>query len=99
MAKKHAKSEPRNRGTAKGPIGLKNKIESALRSEFPSDTIDVTDGYKGNVHILVVSRRFDGMNESAREQFLEEVIADSGVTAAQRGKISLLLAMSPGEIK
>lgn len=94
-----ASGKRRVRGAAKGGLDLKPLIVAALRKEFPNDTIDISDGYMGNVHVLVISRRFDNQNESVRTKLLEEIIAASGITKAQQKKISLLLALSPGEIK
>lgn len=93
------KTKRKLRSAAKGALDLKAKIEKALRAEFPGDTVDISDGYKGNVHVLVVSRRFDNKNDLDRQAWLEDVIADSGISKAQRAKVSLVLAMSPGEIK
>jgi hypothetical protein len=95
-----ARKKGRRLGTgAKGSIDLKRKLEQALRSVFPRDTIDITDGYKGNVHVMVVSRLFDGKSEYERQGMLHEIIDSSGVSSKQRGQISLLLALSPGELK
>lgn len=93
------KKVSRTRAPAKSPLDIKRKIEAALRAEFPIDTVDVSDGYKDNVHILVVSRRFDGMHEYERHEMLRQIIKGAGLTKAQIGKISLVLAWSPGEIK
>ncbi|HRQ72191.1 MAG TPA: hypothetical protein PLU35_04095 [Phycisphaerales bacterium] len=89
----------RRRGSAKGSIDLKNKIVTALREEFPKDTVDVTDGYMGNIHVLVVSRLFDGKSEYERQGILRDCLDRAGLTNAQTSKISLMLALSPGEIK
>ncbi len=99
MKKTTTKKATRNRGPARGSLDLKSKIEASLRAEFPNDTVDVSDGYKGNVHVLVVSRRFDGKSEYERQEMLHQAINAAGLTKPQTGKISLLLAMSPAEIK
>jgi hypothetical protein len=96
---KGAKKAARKRAPAKGPIDLKHTLERSLRGAFPNDTVDVSDGYKGNVHVLVVSRRFDGMSEYQRQSLLRGVIDAGSLTVAQQNKISLLLALSPAEIK
>jgi hypothetical protein len=94
----HAKRGGRS-GKPRGTVDLRTAVEAALRKAFPTDTVDISDGFNGNLHVLVVSRRFDTMNERSRIKFLEEVIVDAGLTKAQQAKISLLLALSPGEIK
>ncbi|MCC6321377.1 MAG: hypothetical protein IT438_08080 [Phycisphaerales bacterium] len=100
MNKSSAKRASRkSRSPARGSLDLKRKLEDALRTRFRSDTIDVSDGYKGNVHVLVVSRKFDGKSDYERQEMLHQIINDANLTKAQIGKISLLLAMSPAEIK
>jgi stress-induced morphogen len=93
------KTATRHRTPAKGPLDLKQKLEMALRAAFSNDTVDISNGYKGNVHVLVVSRKFDGKSEYERQELLHALIRDAGLTKPQQGKISLLLAMSPSEIK
>jgi len=99
MKKTATKAAQRTLDSAKGSLDLKRKLETALRAEFPTDTVDVSDGYKGNVHVLIVSRRFDAKSDYERQEMLHQIINGAGLTKAQMGKISLLLAMSPGEIK
>jgi acid stress-induced BolA-like protein IbaG/YrbA len=36
---------------------LKEKIKRILQNDFPSETVDVSDGYSDNIHVIVVSRR------------------------------------------
>lgn len=89
----------RVRSAPAGPLALKRKLEGALRHRFVADTVDITDGYSGNVHVLVVSRQFDGKSDYERQTLLHKLIDDAGLTQAQKRRISLLLALSPGEIK
>ena len=77
----------------------KRRIERALRAEFPHDTVDVSDGYGPNIHVLVVSRRFDAMPEPDRREMLSSLIRTAGLAEDEEGLISLLLAWSPAEIK
>lgn len=93
------KKSKKSRSPALGTLDMKPKLEAALRAEFKHDTVDITDGYKGNVHVLVVSRKFDGKGDYERQDMLHKIIDDAGLTKAQIGKISLLLAMSPSELK
>jgi hypothetical protein len=87
------------RGSAKGTLDLKKRLEDALRQAFPHDTVDVSDGYRDNVHVLVVSRRFDDLSDKSRYALLWRLVEGSGLTAAQKDRISVLLGLSPGEIK
>lgn len=94
-----AKKRSRSLGSAKRPTNAKHAIEAAMRKHFPHDTVDVSDGYKGNIHILVVSRQFDRFSEYERQGVLRDIIESSGISKDQQAKISLLLAYSPSELK
>jgi stress-induced morphogen len=98
-AKPKPRKTARRRSPARGPIDLKERLRAALRDHFKHDTVDITDGYKGNVHILIVSREFDGKGDYERQAMLHRIIDNAGLTKSQFSKISLLLALSPGEIK
>lgn len=78
---------------------LKDKITSILREKFPHDTVDVSDGYKDNVHIIVVSREFDNMDETTKQDFLWSIIDKSDLTAKEKLKISRILPWNPAELK
>lgn len=78
---------------------LKKKIEGVLRTEFPGETVDVSDGYGDNVHVIVVSRRFNGMREKEKQDLLWSTIDKSGFTDAEKVKISLILPYSPSDLK
>ena len=79
---------------------LKAKIYSILKAEFPEDTVDVTDGYHQNVHILVVSRKFDKFrSEKTRQEYLWNLIERGKLTEEQKSHISLLLPVSPALLK
>jgi len=78
---------------------LKKKIEELLRAEFPSETVDVSDGYKDNIHIVVVSRRFDDMREKEKLDAVWQIIDGSDLTYAEKALISLIVPYSPRELK
>jgi len=78
---------------------LKAKLERAFRKQFPRDTVDISDGYQDLIHVLVVSRKFDGMGEKEKQQFLWRVIDKMNLAKDEEGLISLLLPVSPTEIK
>ncbi len=50
------------------------KVVNALREEFPHDTIATTQGYRGRVHVKVVSERFNGMNGEDRQAFVYDLL-------------------------
>lgn len=79
---------------------LKKRIYDALKLEFPDETVDISDGYRDNIHVLVVSRKFDKFSEKKKMAYLWEAITANGVfTDEELAKISLLLAYSPKELK
>ena len=84
---------------ARGRDEVKKLIEEAFRKEFPRDTVDISDGYMDNIHVLVVSRRFDTMDETTKQDMLWTLINGSGLTESERSLISLVLPLSPAEIK
>jgi hypothetical protein len=95
-----AKSTARKPGTkAKPAPGLMHRIESAFRAKFPTDTVDVSRGYKDNVHVLVVSRQFDGLSERAKYALLWKIIEHAGLSDPEKDRVSVLLGLSPAEIK
>ena len=78
---------------------LKKKIETILRARFPGETVDVSDGHGDNIHVIVVSRQFDGMREKEKQDLLWSVIDASDLSNAEKVKISLILPYSPGDLK
>jgi acid stress-induced BolA-like protein IbaG/YrbA len=78
---------------------LKKKIEDILRKEFPGETVDVSDGYNDNIHVVVVSRKFDGMREKEKQELLWKPIDEGNLTDSEKVKISLILPYSPGDLK
>lgn len=78
---------------------LIHRIEAALRAQFPQDTVDVTAGYGTNLHVLVVSRRFDDLSEKAKQDLLWSAIDHAQLTDAEKTRISLMLAYSPASLK
>jgi hypothetical protein len=89
----HKRTRPRARPA------LKSLLQSALRGKFPSDTVDISDGFDGNIHVLVVSRVFDKMSERSRRAYLWNVIESTDMTDAELELITVLLAISPRELK
>ena len=78
---------------------IKAVLESAIRAEFPNDTVDISDGYKDNIHVLVVSRRFDKMTDEEQRDLLWGLIDQAGLDEGEKALISLALAVSPSMIK
>jgi stress-induced morphogen len=81
-------------------VRIKNKLEALLREEFnENSTVDVSDGYQDNLHIVVVSRKFSGKSENEKLDMLWRVIETSDLSDIDKNKISLLAPYSPEELK
>lgn len=99
--------QPRKRATRTRPTTLRKRsratlkriLENALRPQFPTDTVDVSDGYKENIHILVVSRKFDGMMEQDKQDLLWGLIDKTDLRDDEQALISLVLPLSPAQLK
>ena len=80
---------------------LKEKIRRVLKEGYfsdPDDLVDVSDGVDGNVHVVVVSRKFDGKRISEKNDLIWSELV-SKLTPDEWGKISLSVGASPEEIK
>src|SRR5688500_5857203 len=74
---------------------FKEKIYKIVKKEFPEDTVDVSNGYRDNVHVVVVSRKFDACrSERAKQEMLWDVIERSSLTDKEKIKI-LIFPYSP----
>ncbi len=78
---------------------LKQKIKEIIKHHFSDDTVDVSDGYGGNIHVVVVSRKFDDLSEKEKQELLWNIIDQSDLSDEQKVKISMILPMSPAELK
>lgn len=78
---------------------IKGLLRQAFQQEFPKDTVDISDGYRDNIHVLVVSRKFDGLSEKAKQDLLWNIIDQTSLSVAEKNLISLLMPVSPAEIK
>jgi hypothetical protein len=56
----------------------------------------VSDGYGKNIHVLVVSRRFDKLPDQEQREILWGPIDGSDLDEEERSLISLLMPLSPG---
>lgn len=78
---------------------IKEVLRQSLRKEFPDDTVDVSDGYQENIHVLVVSRRFDKMSEQEKQDLLWGIIDRTDLKDDEKKLVSLVYPVSPAEIK
>ena len=80
---------------------LKKKIYDVLRKGYfdgPDDAVDVSDGPEDSIHLIIVSRKFDGRrlkekNDLIWSQLMQFLAAD------EWGKVSLSVGASQEEIK
>jgi acid stress-induced BolA-like protein IbaG/YrbA len=78
---------------------IKKTLRNALRAAFPEDTVDISDGYLDNIHVVVVSRSFDAMSEKQKQQRLWKLIDATDLSDDEKSLISLVYPVSIAELK
>lgn len=94
----HSSSEELNRNVRRK---AQKKVYDVLRKGYfsgPDDAADVSDGPEDSIHLVIVSRKFDGRrlkekNDLIWSQLMQNLIPD------EWDKVSLSIGASPGEIK
>ncbi len=69
-----------------------------VRRRFPHDTVDISDGYEGNIHVIVVSRIFERMGEKTRQAYLWKLMEQADLTDSEGDLVTLVYAISPREL-
>jgi hypothetical protein len=69
---------------------LSQKIKQNLRRAFPEETVDTRPGYMGRVHVLVVSRRFNGMSERQKQDLFWEILRVESPDEAEAVTVAIL---------
>ena len=87
------------RSTSRDREEVKKILADAFRRRFPNDTVDISDGYQDNIHVLVVSRSFDSLTEKQKQDVLWKVIDSTNLTPAEKELISLVYPVSVAELK
>ena len=80
---------------------VKQKIHDLLKDEFfssPDDFVDVSDGPEGSIHLVLVSRKFDGKRLGIKHEMISEFLL-AKLPEDVYQKISLAICRSPQEIK
>lgn len=80
---------------------LKQKIHDALKDAYfkdPDDLVDVSDGPDDSIHVVIVSRKFDGQRMKDKNDLIWSVLVER-LTPEEWGKVSLSVGASPEEIK
>jgi stress-induced morphogen len=72
------------------------RVKDALREEFPHDTIATSPGYKGRVHVKIVSERFNGISEREKQQIIWDALHDK--LGEDQQPVSLALAYGTDEL-
>lgn len=77
------------------------RIVSVLRKVFPNDTVDVSlSGIRDNIHVVVVSRKLDKYKTSkTKQEYLWGLIDSSDLTEEEKKRITLIMPLSPAELK
>ena len=96
MAKNNRKT-PRHPKHSRDQV--KQLLREAFRRRFPNDTVDISDGYKENIHVMVVSREFDEMPDRHKQELMWEIIDGTELEENEKTLISLVYPVSPAEIK
>ena len=94
-----AKRSKQRRTVQRDREQIKEILRQAFRRRFPDDTVDVSDGFEENIHVLVVSRKFDMMNERTKQDLMWEIIDDTDLSDEEKGLISLAYPISVAQIK
>lgn len=84
-----------------GDTELKQKIHDALKADYFNDVddlVDVSDGPDDSVHVVIVSRKFDGRGMREKHDLIWSVLVQN-LRPAEWGKVSLSVGTSPEEIK
>lgn len=80
---------------------LKQKIHDILQKNYfkdLNDLVDVSDGPDDSIHVVIVSRKFDGRRMKEKNDLIWSVLSQN-LPPEEWGKVSLSVGASPEEIK
>jgi stress-induced morphogen len=80
---------------------VKEKIHNVLKTAYfkdAEDLVDVSDGPDDSIHVVIVSRKFDGRRMREKNDLIWSLLV-KGLTPEEWGKVSLSVGTSPEEIK
>jgi stress-induced morphogen len=72
-----------------------------LKQKFfndPDDLVDVSNGPFDSLHLVIVSRKFDGQRLKAKTDLIWDLLT-ANLQPDEWGKVSLSIGISPEEIK
>lgn len=80
---------------------LKQRIRDVLKGVYfkdAEDLVDVSDGPDDSIHVVIVSRKFDGRRMREKNDLIWSVLVNN-LQPEEWGKVSLSVGTSPEEIK
>jgi len=80
---------------------IKQKIHDVLKNGYfkdPEDLVDVSDGSGDSIHVVIVSRKFDGYRMKEKHDLIWKELTRY-LAPDEWGKVSLSIGVSPEEIK
>lgn len=80
---------------------LKTKIRSLLKHDLfsgPDDLVDVSDGPAEDIHVVVVSRKFDNRHFRERHDVIWDHLVKN-LSPVEWGQVSLSIGASPEDVK
>jgi stress-induced morphogen len=80
---------------------LKQKIRDVLKNDYfrdLDDLVDVSDGPDDSIHLVIVSRKFDGRRMKEKNDLIWSVLVQK-LPPEEWGKVSLSVGTSSEEIK
>lgn len=80
---------------------LKQKVHDALKRAYfqaPEDLVDVSDGPDDAIHLVIISRKFDGRRMKEKNDLIWSILVKE-LRPEEWGKVSLSVGASPEEIK
>jgi stress-induced morphogen len=80
---------------------LKQQIHDSLKESLftsPDDMVDVSDGPGDSIHLVLVSRKFDGQQLRLKHDYINDWLTNN-LPAEVWQRISLTVCRSPEEIK
>ena len=79
---------------------LKQKVYEVLKDYFrgPDDAVDVSDGPEDSIHVVIVSRKFDGKRLKEKNSLIWSELTQH-LAKDEWSKVSLSIGASPEEIK
>ena len=80
---------------------VKQKFHDVLKNGYfasPDDLVDVSDGPDDSIHLVVVSRKFDGRRMREKDDLIWSELTQK-LAPEEWGKVSLSIGASPEDIK